>query len=89
MWTGDVDRLIERLELRLEQYRLHADALVRGSRDHEGALALVKRVEARLEGLLEWRKQHSGGDALTVGRPRGDQVAQACVDSATGERTKY
>jgi hypothetical protein len=57
MWTDEVDRLIERLELRLEQYRLHADALLRGSRDHEGALALIGRIEGRLDGLYEWRKK--------------------------------
>jgi hypothetical protein len=57
MWTDEVDRLIERLELRLEQYRLHTDALLRGSRDHEGALALIGRIEGRLDGLYEWRKK--------------------------------
>ena len=30
MWSDDPDRLIERLELRLEQYRIHAQALRRG-----------------------------------------------------------
>jgi hypothetical protein len=41
----------------LEQYRLHTDALLRGSRDHEGALALIGRIEGRLDGLYEWRKK--------------------------------
>ena len=59
MWKDvDVERLIDRLELRLEQYRLHAESLSLLSRDREGADALVKRIEARLLGLRNWRSRH-------------------------------
>ena len=58
LWVDEnLEYLIARLELRLEQYRLHADALSRGSRDREGADALVLRLEERLTGLRSLRAQ--------------------------------
>jgi hypothetical protein len=57
MWAGnDVDRLINRIELRLEQYRLHAQLLEARSEDRQGADALVRRLEERLTGLRKWRE---------------------------------
>jgi hypothetical protein len=41
-WAGDIDALIARLELRLEQYQLHAETLARHSRDRAGADAIVQ-----------------------------------------------
>jgi hypothetical protein len=58
LWVDEnLEYLIDRLELRLEQYRLHADALSHGSRDREGADALVLRLEERLTGLRSFRDQ--------------------------------
>lgn len=57
MWAGnDADRLINRIELRLEQYRLHAQRLEARSRDRQGIDALVQRLEQRLTGLRKWRE---------------------------------
>ena len=60
LWSDDVDRLINRIEIRLEQYKLHADSLELGSRDREGADALVTRLEYRLVGLrlLKEKRRH-------------------------------
>ena len=89
MWSDDVDRLIERLEIRLEQYRLHADALLRGSRDHEGALALIGRLEARLDGLYEWRKQSARSDSQTTGGIQPPEARRANIGGDIGKRSKY
>jgi hypothetical protein len=60
-WAGDIDALIARLELRLEQYQLHAETLERHSHDRAGADAIVQRVHDRLEGLQEWRRRRQTG----------------------------
>jgi hypothetical protein len=60
-WAGDIDVLIARLELRLEQYQLHAETLARQSRDRAGADAIVQRVQDRLDGLHEWRRRRQTG----------------------------
>jgi hypothetical protein len=60
-WAGDIDALIARLELRLEQYQLHAETLARHSRDRAGADAIVQRVQDRLDGLHEWRRRRQTG----------------------------
>ena len=59
LWSGldGVERLIARIELRLEQYRIHAEELERGSRDRESADAIVRRLEDRLIGLHSWRRK--------------------------------
>jgi hypothetical protein len=51
----EVEQLIDRMELRLEQYRIHADALEVGSRDQEHAVAMITRVEERIVQLKWWR----------------------------------
>ena len=60
LWTDEASRLAARIELRLEQHKLHADSLGLGSRDREKAEALVKRLEDRLLGLrcLQERQRH-------------------------------
>jgi hypothetical protein len=63
-WGGDIDELIARLELRLEQYQLHAETLARHSRDRTGADAIVQRVQGRLDGLHEWRRKQTGQGRL-------------------------
>ena len=73
MWSDDPDRLIERLELRLEQYRIHAQALRRGSRDHEGANMVVRRLESRLVGLRAWKEK--GTPASTITAPAARMLA--------------
>jgi hypothetical protein len=60
-WPGDIDALITRLELRLEQYQLHAETLARHLRDRAGADAIVQRVLDRLVGLHEWRRRRQTG----------------------------
>ena len=64
LWSDDVDRLINRIEIRLEQYKLHADSLELGSRDRERADALVTRLEYRLLGLrlLKEQRRHRWRD---------------------------
>lgn len=58
LWAdSELHDLIARLELRLEQYRLHAEQLERRSREREGADALVGRIEQRLVGLRSLRDQ--------------------------------
>ena len=57
LWADDVDRLIARLEIRLEQYRIHAENLA--GREREGADALVNRIERRLEGLQAHREKRA------------------------------
>jgi hypothetical protein len=89
MWSDDVDRLIERLEIRLEQYRLHADALLRGSGDHQGALALIGRLEARLDGLYEWCKQSARSDTQTMGGIQPPEARRANTGGDVGKRSKY
>jgi hypothetical protein len=60
LWSDDVDRLINRIEIRLEQYKLHAASLDAKSRDRAGAEALVRRLEDRLLGLRRFqdRQRH-------------------------------
>jgi hypothetical protein len=55
LWSDEFDQLIARIELRLEQYQLHAKALAPDSREREGVDALVKRMEERLVGLRLWQ----------------------------------
>jgi hypothetical protein len=55
LWSDNVDREIARMELRLEQYRIHADGLDRRSRNREGVDALMKGMKERLRGLKRWR----------------------------------
>jgi hypothetical protein len=49
-----VQNLIARLELRLEQYKIHADSLEQGSKDRAGADEVVSRLERRIENLREF-----------------------------------
>jgi hypothetical protein len=57
LWSDDVDRLINRMEIRLEQYKLYADSLTAQSRDREGADAIVRRLEDRLLGLRPFQEK--------------------------------
>jgi hypothetical protein len=57
LWSEDIGRVITRLEIRLEQYRIHADELQREARDREGVDALVKRLEERLAGLRAYKAE--------------------------------
>ena len=60
LWSDDVGKLINRIEIRLEQYSLHAEGLEVGSRERVRAEALVRRLEDRLLGLrrMHERQRH-------------------------------
>ena len=55
-----ISDLVARLELQLEQYKIHADSLARGSKDRDGADEIVKRLEQRIENLRSF-----GADLFT------------------------
>lgn len=55
-WNDNTEDLIRRIELRLEQYRIHAEGLERGARLREGVDELIRRLEERL-GLRAHRSQ--------------------------------
>ena len=57
LWADDAIRLAARIEIRLEQYKLHADSLEPGSRDREHAEGVVRRLEDRLTGLRRWQEK--------------------------------
>jgi hypothetical protein len=50
-----LELLIDRLELRLKECRLHAEGLSCGSRDREGADVLVQEIKERLVALRSLR----------------------------------
>jgi hypothetical protein len=56
-WNDNTEDLIRRIELRLEQYRIHAEGLERGARLREGVDELIRRLEERLVGLRAHRSQ--------------------------------
>ena len=60
-WNATVVDVITRVELRLEQYRIHAAPLDRASRTREGVDEIIRRLEERLAGL---RSHHGQVEAI-------------------------
>jgi hypothetical protein len=52
----DLDEIIRRAQLRLEQYVLHAASLESNGKDAQGARDLVERLEIGLARLEEFRE---------------------------------
>jgi hypothetical protein len=55
LWSDDADKLAHRIELRLEQYRIHASSFLERSVERSHAEEHVKRLEAWLESLRRWK----------------------------------
>jgi hypothetical protein len=51
----EIERIVERVKMRLEQYELHAQMLQKNRRDAEGARALVARLRDGAKALEEYR----------------------------------
>ena len=52
-----ISMMIDRLELRLEQYRIHAASLEEASRNRDGVDFVIRRLEARLADLRAHRRR--------------------------------
>jgi hypothetical protein len=72
-WNATVVDVITRVELRLEQYRIHAASLDRASRTREGVDEIIRRLEERLAGLRSHHMAALGEVLRTVGGDRRDQ----------------
>ena len=53
----ELGKLIERMDMRLEQYEIHVKMLTRNCRDRKGAEALVKRMRETVVALREVRNR--------------------------------
>ena len=73
VWCGRV-RVIKRLELRLEQYRIHGELLERSVREREGVDEIIKRMAQRLV-ELRLRRLTTGPALRTVVGDRRDRIA--------------
>jgi len=67
--------VIKRLELRLEQYRIHGELLERSVREREGVDEIIKRMAQRLVELRLRRRITTGPALRTVVGDRRDRVA--------------
>ena len=66
-WNATVLDVIARVELRLEQFRVHAASLDRAARTREGVDEIIRRLEERLAGL----RSHQGGGRYRPGASSG------------------
>ena len=73
--SDDLDEVIKRLELRLEQYRIHGELLERSVREREGVDEIIKRMAQRLVELRLRRRITTGPALRTVVGDRRDRVA--------------
>jgi hypothetical protein len=72
--SDDLDEVIKRLELRLEQYRVHGELLERSVREREGVDEIIKRMAQRLVELRLRRRITTGPALRTAVGDRRDRV---------------
>ena len=76
---AEADQLVDRANLRIEQYRRHIERMERGSRESEGAVLVLSRLENVMIRLCLYR------DVLkneTAARPDGATSKPALADAS-------